>query len=180
MRFLLQRGTYSSDESERKLNDSFAKIREEFDEHLQAINENTMEISQNHEYLCRIESRVDKVFERLDHLELFLRELGYSHSTVGGYHLQPLTTEEKRVFVALYAIEESKGHVTYADIAKGIPMDLQLVAGYVASLMEKGIPIVKRYVNNIAYLRLDQDFKRLQAKENIVGIDKAQRQLAHF
>ncbi len=161
------------------LRDSFAKIREELEEHLQSINENTNEIGQNHEYLCGIEQKLDMLAERLDHMQLFLSQFGYGTAS-RHFHLRPLTTDEKRVFIALYAIEDEKGHVTYADIAKVLLMDLQLVSGYTASLIEKGVPIVKRYVNDIAYLRLDQNFKQLQAKENILAIDRAQRQLVQF
>ena len=162
-----------------KAKGSISKIREEFDEHLQAINENTTEIAQNHEYLCELEGKMDKVAERLDHIELFLSQYGYGRATTS-FTIKPLTNDEKRIFVALYATEDEKGHVTYSDIANATLTDIQLVGGYVASLMEKGVPIVKRYVNDIAYLRLDQDFKRLQAKENILSIDKAQRRLVQF
>ncbi len=161
---------------ETKLKNSFEKIREELEEHLQAINENTSEIGQNHQYNCELESKMDQLSERLDHMELFLKQMGYG-SAMATFHVQPLSSDEKRAFVALYAIEEDKGHVTYADISNVLLMDVQLVAGYVAALMEKGVPLVKRYVNNVAYLKIDADFKQLQAKENILSIDKAQKQL---
>ena len=164
---------------ELKLKNSFAKIREELEEHLQSINESTAEIGQNHQYSCELESKMDKLAERLDHMELFLKQMGYGAGQAT-FHVQPLSNDEKRVFVAVYAIEEEKGHVTYADVSSALLMDLQLVAGYVAGLMEKGVPLVKRYVNNVAYLKLDSDFKQLQAKENILGIDKAQKQLIQF
>ncbi len=174
-------GTYLSRESNKPNIGSNDIIKDELEEHLQAINENTNEIAQNHEYLCGIETKLDKLAERLDHMQLFLTQFGYGHAAPAQHFtVRPLTTEEKRVFVAIYAIEDGKGHVTYADISKALLMDLQLVAGYIASLMEKGVPIVKRYVNDIAYLRLDQHFKQLQAKENILSIDKAQKQLIQF
>ena len=169
----------STSEIEAKLKNSFAKIREELEEHLQSINENTAEIGQNHQYSCELETKMDLLSERLDHMELFLKQMGYG-SAQASFHVQPLTNDEKRVFVALYAIEEDKGHATYADISSALLMDLQLVAGYATALMEKGVPLVKRYVNNVAYLKLDSDFKQLQTKENILGIDKAQKQLIQF
>jgi hypothetical protein len=179
MKIFGTRDTFTFNSKETKLKNSFAKIREELEEHLQSINENTAEIAQNHQYSCEIEVKLDRLSERLDHMELFLKQLGYG-SAQASFHVQPLTTDEKRVFVALYAIEDDKGHVTYADVSSALLMDLQLVAGYVASLIEKGVPLVKRYVNNIAYLKLDVDFRQLQAKENILGIDKAQKQLIQF
>ncbi|MBS3111554.1 hypothetical protein J4435_05670 [Candidatus Woesearchaeota archaeon] len=156
-----------------------AGVNEELEEHLQAINENTSEIAQNHEYLCALEAKMDKLAERLDHMQLFMGQFGYGDAQ-RQFTVRPLSTEEKRVFVAIYASEDAKGHVTYADISKALLMDIQLVSGYVASLIEKGVPVVKRYVNDIAYLRLDQHFKQLQAKENLLCIDKAQKQLVQF
>ena len=50
----------------------FTKIRHEFEEHLQAINENTNEISANYEYICEIESKMDRLSERIDNIQLFL------------------------------------------------------------------------------------------------------------
>ena len=39
------------------------RIKEEFDEHLGSINENTNEIQANYEYLCNTDSKIDKLNE---------------------------------------------------------------------------------------------------------------------
>lgn len=165
---------------EGKLKKAFGKIRDEFEEHLTAINENTNELSQTHEYLCELETKMDKLSERLDTVQLFLKNYGFTGSPGQSFNVKPLTTDEQRVFLAMYTVEDEKGYVSYADIGSALSMDIQLVAGYVASLIEKGVPLVKRYVNTTAYLRIDQDFKKLQTKENILQIDKAQKQLFQF
>src|SRR3989344_2596489 len=44
----------------------------------------------------------------------------------------------------------------------------QLAGNYVTLLIEKGIPILKKYIRSTPHLRLDPEFKTLQAKENVL------------
>ena len=48
-------------------------IKRQFEEHLQAINENTNEIQSNYEYLSEMESKINKMAERIDQIQLFLQ-----------------------------------------------------------------------------------------------------------
>ncbi|MEK6828081.1 MAG: hypothetical protein AABX78_01910, partial [Nanoarchaeota archaeon] len=56
----------------KSLRHEFIKIKQEFEEHLQAINENTNEISANYEYICELESKLDKLSERVDQIQMYL------------------------------------------------------------------------------------------------------------
>ena len=47
-----------------RLKGVFSDVKEELEDHLTAINENTNEISANYEYLCEIDSKMDKLNER--------------------------------------------------------------------------------------------------------------------
>ena len=49
-----------------------AEIKDELNDHLDAINHSTNEISSNYEYLCEIDFKINKLAERLDQLQLFL------------------------------------------------------------------------------------------------------------
>ena len=55
-----------------------------------------------------------------------------------------------------------------------------MVNEYLARLVEKGIPLMKKFINGASYIRLNPEFKRVQAKENILMIDAAQKQLVSF
>jgi predicted DNA-binding transcriptional regulator len=77
---------------------------------------------------------------------------------------------EQQVFLVIYTLEEEKGSITYEDIAKKLNISEQLAGNYVTSIIEKGVPILKRYINSKPYLRLDPEFKTLQAKENILQL----------
>ena len=74
------------------------------------------------------------------------------------------------MFLVIYTLEEEKGGVTYVDIAGKLEISEQLAGSYVTSIIEKGVPILKRYINSRPYLRLDSEFKTLQAKENILQL----------
>ena len=49
---------------DKELKGAFLKIKKEFEEHLQAINENTNEIQSNYECLCEIEAKIDSAVDR--------------------------------------------------------------------------------------------------------------------
>ncbi len=155
----------------KKLKAEFTKIRHEFEEHLQAINENTNEIAANYEYICELESKLDKLSERLDQIQMYLEaDSGIAVSKRKNFDVKRLNRMEQQVFLVIYTLEEEKGSLTYDDIAKRLNISEQLAGNYVTSIIEKGVPIMKRYINSKPYLRLDPDFKTLQAKENILQL----------
>jgi len=155
----------------KKLRQEFTKIRQEFEEHLQSINENTNEIAANYEYTCEIESKLDKLSERVDQLQMYLESAsGNFVSRSKNFDVKRLNRREQEVFLVIYTLEEEKGSLTYEDIAKKLDMSEQLASNYVTSLIEKGVPIIKRYLNSKPYLKLDPEFKTLQAKENILQL----------
>ena len=153
------------------LKSEFAKIRNEFEEHLQSINENTNEISANYEYICEIERKIDQLSERVDGLQMYAESSSNIETAKkNNFDVKRLNRREQDVFLVIYTLEEERGSLTYDDIAKKLNMSEQLAGSYVTSLIEKGVPIIKRYINSKPYLRLDPEFKTLQAKENILQL----------
>ena len=155
----------------KRLKSEFGKIKDDFEEHLQAINENTNEISANYEYICELESKLDKLSERVDQIQMYLE----SNSNIdiakrNSFDVKRLNRREQEVFLVIYTLEEEKGSLTYDDIANKLNMSYELAGSYVTSMIEKGVPIIKRYMNSKPYLRLDPEFKTLQAKENILQL----------
>jgi len=73
-----KRGLYSEEfkETNSQLHDAFSQIKDEFEDHLTAINENTNEIQANYELVCNIDQKLNKLTERLDKFELFLQKQG--------------------------------------------------------------------------------------------------------
>ena len=155
----------------RTLKSEFTRIRHEFEEHLQAINESTNEIAANYEYICELESKLDRLSERVDNIQMYLEaNSNISIAKRNNFDVKRLNRMEQQVFLVIYTLEEEKGSITYEDIAKKLNISEQLAGNYVTSIIEKGVPILKRYINSKPYLRLDPEFKTLQAKENILQL----------
>jgi len=161
------------DDQKTALQGALNGIKEELNEHLDSINENTNEISSNYEYLCEMDFKLNKISERIDQMQIFLEEkFGFKAEKAQKFQPKPLTNNEQDVFLVLYTLEEKKGAVSYPDIAKRTGLSEELISNYITRMIEKNVPIIKRYVNNQPYLRLDPQFKRLQAKENILKLNQ--------
>ena len=83
-----------------------------------------------------------------------------------------LSYEEKKVFLAIYKYSTSKTFVSYSDIARRLGLPISLVRFYVTNLIEKNVPIVKKYRNREVLVSLEEEFREQQAKENIVNINE--------
>jgi len=155
----------------KKLRGELDVIKQEFEEHLQAINENTSEIASNFEYVSEIEAKLDRLSERVDQIQMFLESnSGMQVARKHNFDVKRLSRKEQKVFLVIYTLEEEKGNLTYGDIAEKLGISEHLTASYITSLIEKGVPIIKRYINTKPHFRLDPDFKTLQAKENILQL----------
>ena len=162
------------------LKEALKGIKNELNEHLEAINENTSEIQASYECMNELNAKLEKLGERLERIELLLQTNSNFIVEERSFDIKPLTKTEQHVFLVIYALEDEKGLVSYADIYKKTGLPSYVVSEYIARLVDKGIPIIKKYVNNIPYIKLNPDFKRLQAKENILMIDTAQKELVNF
>ncbi len=160
-----------------QLKRGFSKIKQEFTHHREAINENTNEIQANYEYITELESRIEKLKEKIDEMQMFLKSSTNYKVDEGTdkYQIQPLSVNEKRVFIILYT---SPSLLTYNDIAHALNISESLGRSYSTNLIEKGVPIVKKYVAGKPYLSLDVNFKKAQAEYNIVKLQ--QKQLSNF
>ena len=144
-------------------------IREEFDDHLESINDNTNEIQANYEYIMRMDERLTKMSERLDQLESWMARMAGISVREEDERPVELSEKEKSVFLIIYTASEP---VTYSQIAKALDENEFLVRGYVTNMLEKGVPVQKRYIDNQVFLALDGSFKERQAKHNLVGISQ--------
>lgn len=168
---LLKEGVGSLSELNDKLKSIFSSIYNEFEDHLDAINENTNEIQANFEYLCKLDNKITKLNERIDEIHLILSKLTgkKTHKKFRLENIDPLTTSEKNVFINLYT---EQAPMSYSDLARKLKMPIFLAREYITNLLEKGIPIQKIYKDQRPYIFLDPKFKNLQAKQNILKIEQ--------
>jgi len=169
-----KRGLYSEifRETNPELQDAFSQIKEEFEDHLTAVNENTNEIQANYEFLNNSDQKMNKLGERLDRIELFLQKQGMELEEKETFKPVRLSKREQEIFLILYTLEEVKGSVKYLDIARRVCLTEDIVASYITNMIQKGVPITKKYIGNEAHLNLNPHFKSLQAKENILQIEQ--------
>jgi hypothetical protein len=155
---------------ENRLKEAFDKIKEEFSDHLEAINQNTNEIQANFEFLQQIEKKLDKVNEKIEMLMMTLdcSNEKLQESQADALRKIRLTLREQEIFIILYTASD---FMSYVQIAKQVGLTESLVSNYVTNLLEKKIPIQKRYAGNNALIRLEPWFKQIQAKENVIELN---------
>ncbi|MEM4240160.1 MAG: hypothetical protein QXM31_02540 [Candidatus Woesearchaeota archaeon] len=149
------------------MNSIFDSLREELDDHRAAINENTNELQANHEYIRSVEEKLDKLHARIE--ELFLLVEGKKAEQ--NVEIQPLTKREQEVFQALYIVGEGVPFVSYRQLAKKLNSSEALISGFITNLIEKGVPIIKKYDDGHAFVQLEPRFRQKQAKEVVIGLN---------
>jgi len=173
----LYSGSLEAEETRQRFEAALKGIREEFDDHLQSINDNTSEIEANYELLSRLEAKVDRVEEQIEKLQFTMARMFGGALLENAQESIELDEREKEVFLILYTSCGDKS-LTYKEIAVAVKESDFLVRGYITNMIEKGVKIEKRYVNDIAYISLDAAFRERQAKENIVRL--SQRTVSEF
>ncbi|MFH1439106.1 MAG: helix-turn-helix domain-containing protein [Candidatus Woesearchaeota archaeon] len=154
-------------EIESSLKDTFRVVKDELDDHRESINQNTNEIQGNYEYLCKLDSKIGKLAERIDELSMFIRQLQGQQKKK--FVVSQLTRKEQEVFLVIYMNEG----ITIKDIGRRLGLTEEIAVCYVNNLTTKGVPLIKKRIGTMTEVfALDEDFKALQTKENIVGINE--------
>ncbi len=146
-------------------------VREEFDDHRESINGNTYEIEANYELLCKLDSKVDRLQEQFERLQLSISKLLDVSAAPSAFEGIDLDEKEKEVFLILYT-QSGERPLTYKEIAAATKESEFLIRGYITNMIEKGVQIEKRYLNETAYISLDKSFVDRQARENIVKLSQ--------
>jgi len=142
-------------------------MREELDDHRLAINENTDEVASTNEFLNELGRKIDKIAERVDELTLLVK----GQKEPKQFELQPLTGREKEVFHALYVLTESQPYASYEQLARKTLLTKSIVMDHITGMVEKGVPVLKKLDGTTVFLKLDSDFRQLQAKQNVIGLN---------
>ncbi len=151
---------------ESKIKASFDKIKAELEDHLYAINENTREAENNHEFLCELDNKIAKLTERIDDMQLILTKIMQTSASDIS-----LTEDEQKVFLILYTLGEET-LLSYGDIARKLNVPEILVRKAISSMMIKGVQIIEKQIGKDSFFELDSKFKDEQMKRNIVKIDE--------
>jgi len=141
-------------------------MREELDDHRLAINETTQETVAQNELVNELNAKLDKLWERVDELTLLIK----GEKPEVEFKVEPLTEREKEVFKAFYDVTETQPCASYEQVARKCLQSKEIVQNYVTTMIEKGVPILKKYDGTKVFVYLEPKFRAAQAKKNIVGL----------
>lgn len=147
---------------DRVLRNSFEAIKEEFDEHLQAINENTSELQCHENHMNELDVRMVKLEEKIDAVHLMLKQI----LRESRLHIE-LSRDEQKIFLILYTHEK---FISLESIARRSEMPIGLVNECLLVIQDKGIPVLKDLIDGTTVYKLEDAFKQRQAKENIIAM----------
>ena len=148
---------------------AFDKVKEEMTDHLDSINSNTNEINSNSSYIKDLEKMIVKLNEKIDNLNMKISELKGESQNFNEIKNIQLNPKEVEIFKLLY---ENMGDLfDYKKISRTLGYTETTVKRKISSMINKGIPIVKKYFENNTFLVLDADFSNLQAKKNVLKLN---------
>lgn len=150
-----------------KLKKSFSTVKEEMEEHLQAINENSEEISAVYEHLSELDCKMDKLSTRVEQIQLMMKQMIQNQAQMG-FKIE-LDFEEQKIFLALYAFGDN---LTLTDIARKTNINEIEVEKKLQLMSAKGVNILEKAISSKKYYSLETEFKNLQAKTHLVEIDR--------
>ena len=135
-------------------------ILSSLEDHLQSINDNSAEIQSLFDYLQELELKMDRLSTRLDEVQI-------QHEHMIKKDVQPLNHLEKQIFLVLYTDEFA---MTVKDICEKTKLPSSVVQERINTIISKGVPLVRSYVDKQVYIQIDGQFKERQAKENLVNL----------
>lgn len=130
--------------------DLFKEIREELDEHLDALNQNTAEIASTHEYVSELDMKIEKLTERIDALQALLLA-----QTPASKNSLKLNAKEEDV---LRALQESTEPLNSTQIGRLCGLTPDLTAQTLYCLKQKGVKVLAQTVGEDTFYALDGRF----------------------
>jgi hypothetical protein len=125
------------------------EIREELDEHLEALNQNTAEISAAHEYVSELDMKLEKLAERVDALQALMLA-----QTPAPKQVRLTPKEESIMRVLQYSSEPLTSH----EIGKRLGLTADMAAQSVYCLKQKNIPVLAQTMGEQTYYALDAKY----------------------
>ncbi len=140
-------------------------LKEECEDHLTAINENTEELADLQSGIQGVEEKIEKLNSRIDTIHMMFNQLLWQTKIT-----IDLDTNEQILFQLL---------CSYADFMTGsfVAEKTQLTEGVlhetITALIDKGVPVIMKNVEGALFLKLEQKFRTLQRKHKVIKINPA-------
>ncbi|MEM4336465.1 MAG: hypothetical protein QXG86_00475 [Candidatus Woesearchaeota archaeon] len=131
---------------DRKIKNSFNAVKEELEDHLVAINENTAEIKNHENFLEELADKIEKLNERIDELQMMIVNINQNS----------LSENEQRVFDLL---KNFSSPLSCSDIAMRLNLTELTVKAHLFSMICKGIPVKEKIIDNQSFFLIEKKFK---------------------
>jgi hypothetical protein len=146
-----------------RIRNSFKVIKEEFEDHLDAINENTEELQSQYGSLAELNRKIEKLSERVDQMSSMVKELVSERSNIA------LSPDEQRVFLVLYMQDE--GFISFDEVVERTHFNADYCRDMITAMLDKGVKLTREITEGKLYFKLNPYFKARQIRENIVKVD---------
>lgn len=138
-----------------KIRNSFAAVKEEMEDHLVAINENTDELKNHADFIGELDGKIEKLNERIDELQMTMIQIKQNS----------LSENEQKVLELLNAFSSP---LSCADVAMRINLSELTVKAHLFSMICKGIPIKEKIIENQSYFLIEKKFREKQLVDKII------------
>ena len=150
------------------ISSAFKTIKEELEDHLDAININTNEISKQEDNFYGIDEKIEKLSQKIDNLSVVMDEIRKRLPEKEGF-FPTLSKQEQKVFVLFYTTENTP--LSYLDVATQLRIPELSSKKIIENLVGKGIPILQKKIDNKFFFTLEPKFRELQMRKNVVNIE---------
>ena len=140
-------------------------LKEECEDHLQAINENTEELADVQTNMSVIDEKIEKLNARIDTIHMMFNQLLWQTKIT-----IELSTDEQILFQVLCSYND---FVTGAFAAEKIQLPEPVMRETITALIDKGVPVVMKEAAGQTFIKLDSEFRKLQRKHKIIKINSA-------
>jgi len=136
-------------EIEEKIKKSFSAVKEEMEDHLIAINENTDELKAHSSFMNELDSKIEALNEKIESLHLMLMQL------MG----KALNENEKKV---LDVLSKSTSFLSCREIAFSAGVSELFVKAHLFSMICKGVPLKEKVIDNQSYFAFQKSSEEKQ------------------
>jgi len=148
-----------------QIKSAFKTVQEEFEDHLDAINENTHELQHQHDAISQLNRKISKLNERMDELQLMVKQVYIDKRDIS------LNFDEQKIFILLYTHEN--GFLSFDEIVAKTNFSPDYCRGLVNTMLDKGVGLIREIMDGKLFFKLNPHFRAMQAKENVVDIEPA-------
>lgn len=141
------------------------QLKEECEDHLQAINENTEELANVQNSLDLTDQKIEKLNSRIDNIHLMFNQILWQTKI-----RIDLDVQEQMVFQLLCSHND---FLTGTFMAEKIQLPTAVMRETITALIDKGVPVVLRESDGSIFVRLEPEFRKLQRANKIIKINPA-------